>query len=73
MRIQVNGEYREVAEETTLNELIALFAFASDRIAIEHNGVVVRRSDWPTVSVEEGDRVEIVHFVGGGFWNFELS
>ncbi|HUE80975.1 MAG TPA: sulfur carrier protein ThiS [Pyrinomonadaceae bacterium] len=73
MRIQVNGEYREVAHETTLGDLIALFSFASDRIAIEHNGVVVRRIDWSTVRLEEGDRVEIVHFVGGGFWKFELS
>ena len=73
MRIQVNGEYREVAEETTLSELIALFSFASDRIAIEHNGVVLRRIDWSTVRLEEGDRVEIVHFVGGGFRKIELS
>ena len=66
MRITVNGEAREVPAETTLEELVRLLALAPERLAIEHNYEVVRRDDWPHRNLGDGDRVEIVHFVGGG-------
>ena len=66
MHIQVNGESREVPREVSLGELMIYLALPGDRVAIELNHNVVRRVEWSTVTLQEGDRVEIVHFVGGG-------
>ncbi len=66
MRIRVNGEEREVDGGTTLEELVRLLALAPERLAVELNYEVVRRDEWPRRTLGEGDRVEIVHFVGGG-------
>ena len=67
MRIEVNGESREVEQGTTLAELVQQLALVPARLAIERNREVVRRADWPQTELSEGDRIEIVHFVGGGF------
>ena len=66
LRIQVNGEVRSVADLSTLNDLIDELALPPARIAVELNGTVVRRDQWPETVLAEGDRLEIVHFVGGG-------
>jgi thiamine biosynthesis protein ThiS len=66
LQIKLNGETKEVADGTTLQALIDQLALAPERLAIEHNFAVVRRADWPSVELGEGDRIEIVHFVGGG-------
>lgn len=66
MQITVNGEAREVEEGATLERLVELLALAPERLAVEHNREVVRRADWPRVVLQDGDRVEVVHFVGGG-------
>ena len=66
MRIEVNGEPRALAGEMLLSELIKDLGLAPERIAVELNKKVVRRSDWPTTAIADGDRIEIVHFVGGG-------
>lgn len=50
----------------TLDDLVSQLALAPERLALERNREVVRRADWPRVSLAEGDRIEIVHFVGGG-------
>ena len=66
MRIRVNGEFHEVAERLSLNELIIHLQLAGERLAIELNHNVIRRAEWPIRTLQEGDRIEIVHFVGGG-------
>lgn len=66
MLIQINGESRDVATSITLAELIKQLALTPERLAIELNQRVVRRADWQQTTINEGDRVEIVHFVGGG-------
>jgi thiamine biosynthesis protein ThiS len=66
LRITVNGEAREVPETATLESLVHLLALAPERLAIELNHEVIRRDEWPRRALGEGDRVEIVHFVGGG-------
>ncbi|HEY0098893.1 MAG TPA: sulfur carrier protein ThiS [Pyrinomonadaceae bacterium] len=66
MRVQVNGEIRELPEGTTLGELVRELSLAPERLAIELNREVVRRAAWPETEIREGDAVEIVHFVGGG-------
>ena len=66
MRITVNGEEHAAQEGMTVEALVARLALRPERLAIELNGEVVRRADWPRTALGEGDRVEIVHFVGGG-------
>lgn len=67
MKIEINGEAREVPESLMLDDLIAhLELSAPERLAIEHNRQVVRRAEWSRTEVKENDRIEIVHFVGGG-------
>ena len=66
MRVEVNGEAKEIEEGATLQALVEQLALAPERLAVEHNREVVRRADWPALRLSEGDRVEIVHFVGGG-------
>jgi thiamine biosynthesis protein ThiS len=64
--IQLNGERREVADGTRLGDLVHELSLAPARIAIELNQSVVRRDQWARINLAEGDRIEIVHFVGGG-------
>lgn len=66
MRIEINGEPRVVADESYLSDLVRELSLPPERVAIELNKEVVRRADWATTSMTEGDRIEIVHFVGGG-------
>ncbi len=66
MRVELNGEPKELAEGTTLLSLVEQLALAPERVAVELNRDVVRRADWPATRLHDGDRVEVVHFVGGG-------
>ncbi|MEP6921203.1 MAG: sulfur carrier protein ThiS [bacterium] len=66
MWVQINGEKREVAEGLPLDSLIKTLNLTPERIATELNHRVVRRSEWSATVLREDDRIEIVHFVGGG-------
>ena len=66
MRIQVNGEPREVEENVSLPKLVAELELKPEQIAIELNDNVVRRAQWDNTLLQPDDKVEIVHFVGGG-------
>lgn len=66
MLVEVNGESRDIPASITLAEFVEQLALAPERLAIELNRQVVRRVHWSQVTLNEGDRVEIVHFVGGG-------
>jgi thiamine biosynthesis protein ThiS len=67
VQLQINGEFREFSEpRLQLNELILRLSLSPQRIAVEVNRELVRRDDWEHTEVNDGDRVEIVHFVGGG-------
>jgi thiamine biosynthesis protein ThiS len=66
VQIKLNGEKREVDEGTTLQRLVEQLSLAPDRLAVELNYEVIRRAEWARVTLTEGDRVEIVRFVGGG-------
>ena len=66
MRVTINGERRDVPDEINLEELILELKFAPERLAVERNREVVRRADWPRTVLAEDDRIEIIHFVGGG-------
>ena len=66
MRVYVNGEAREVQGSPSLAELIEQLDLPAARIAVELNREVVRRGDWANTMLRDEDRIEIVHFVGGG-------
>ena len=66
MQVEINGERRAFEEQMTLRELIEHLKLAPERLAVELNKRVIRRADWPSTQLNEGDRIEIVHFVGGG-------
>ncbi|HEV7746918.1 MAG TPA: sulfur carrier protein ThiS [Pyrinomonadaceae bacterium] len=66
MRIQVNGERREVDEDISLPQLVAILNLKPEQVAIELNRQVVRRISWEKTVLRPDDKVEIVHFVGGG-------
>jgi thiazole synthase len=64
--IRVNGEHRRVAAGLTLAQLAADLGLVPEKVAVERNLEVVPRSTLGQVMVEDGDELEIVHFVGGG-------
>jgi thiamine biosynthesis protein ThiS len=71
MHFVLNGQSREfpqLAPGANLQDLIAELDLKGDRVAIEHNGNIIPRTEWANAGLAEGDRLEIVHFVGGGRW-----
>jgi sulfur carrier protein len=69
LHIQVNGESQELPDGSTIEDLVRILSLPVTRIAIELNKNVARRAEWARTILAEGDRVEIVHFVGGGAAN----
>ncbi len=66
MKIFINGETKEITEQHNLLGLLKHFSLPSERIAIELNKQVVRKKDWENILISDADKIEIVHFVGGG-------
>jgi len=71
MKLHINGEARTFADpappaEFTLVTLIEVLAMKSDRVAVELNLEIAPRDRWAETVLKDGDRLEIVHFVGGG-------
>ena len=66
MRVFVNGDEKDFGSDISLADLIKQLDLPVARIAIELNREVVRRSDWDSTMLKDEDRIEIVHFVGGG-------
>ena len=65
MNLIINGETRAFSAET-LSALVEQLGMRPDRVAIELNRDIVPRDRWHETRLNEGDRLEIVHFVGGG-------
>jgi sulfur carrier protein len=66
MKIQLNGEQRDFQEDLDLKALVENLGMKPDRVAVELNLKIVPRGSWQSTRLKEGDRLEIVHFVGGG-------
>lgn len=66
MTLVINGESRTIPAISNLLELIRHLEIGQERIAVELNANIIRRNDWPETPICDGDRVEIVQFVGGG-------
>jgi thiamine biosynthesis protein ThiS len=66
VRLTVNGEQRQVQAARNISALVSLLGLDERKVAVERNLAIVPRSLWPATALAEGDRIEIVHFVGGG-------
>jgi len=66
MKLLINGEERSFSDELTLAALVEQLGVKADRVAVELNRDIVRRDRWAETALRDGDRLEIVHFVGGG-------
>ena len=66
MRLVINGEERHFDTELTIEELLARIGIESYKVAIECNLEIVPRSNFAGTRLNEGDKLEIVHFIGGG-------
>ena len=65
-KIQLNGSSYKIYAETNLNELLNKLEIPKSKVAIEVNGVIVEKNKYPKLILNTGDKVEIVHFIGGG-------
>ena len=66
MRLIINGEERGFPGELTVAALLEQLGMKADRVAVELNREIVPRERWSDTVTRDGDRLEIVHFVGGG-------
>ena len=66
MTIRLNGEPFEIAGPVTISALLADLKIDPRIVAVEHNVVVVKKQQYETTMISEGDEIEIVRFVGGG-------
>ena len=66
MTLVINGETRSIPVVSNVAELVRHLEIGEEGIAVELNKNIIRRRDWGETPVHEGDRVEIVQFVGGG-------
>jgi thiamine biosynthesis protein ThiS len=72
MKLQINGESRDFSSPLSLAALIDQLGMKQDRVAVERNRDIVPREQWAATKLAEGDKLEIVHFVGGGVPNWLL-
>ena len=66
MKLLINGEERSFGDDLTLAALVEQLGVKADRVAVELNHIIVRRDAWAGTKLRDGDRLEVVHFVGGG-------
>jgi sulfur carrier protein len=66
VRLTVNGETREMADGATVADLVASLDLNAKKVAVERNLEIVPRSQYAATPLADGDRIEIVAFVGGG-------
>ena len=65
-KIQLNGDLYEINDGTNLNELLNKLKIQKNKVAIEVNGEIIEKNKYPDLILNNDDKVEIVHFIGGG-------
>ena len=65
-KIQLNGDTYEINNGTNLNQLLIKLKIQKNKVAIEINGAIVEKKKYPNLILNKNDKVEIVHFIGGG-------
>ena len=65
-KIQLNGDPYEIVNGTNLNELLNKLKIQKNKVAVEVNGVIIEKNKYLKLILNKDDKVEIVHFIGGG-------
>ena len=66
MKLIINSKECEEKEGITVGKLLEKFGLDATRVAVELNAAIVKKADYPETGLKEGDKLEIVQFVGGG-------
>ncbi len=67
VNITINGEdYSDIADNISVTDLLSQLSLPAKKIAVERNREIVSKSSFDTTVLSEGDRLEIIHFIGGG-------
>ena len=66
MRLLLNGEERDIADITSIADLVSALGLDARKVAVERNLEIAPRSTYAETTLAEGDRIEIVTFIGGG-------
>jgi thiamine biosynthesis protein ThiS len=66
MKLIINGQDREFGPLSTVFDLLLQLEMKADRVAVEVNRELISRDRWEQTQLHDGDKLEIVHFVGGG-------
>tara|TARA_B100001559_G_scaffold277187_1_gene248480 strand:- start:6 stop:224 length:219 start_codon:yes stop_codon:yes gene_type:complete len=64
--IQLNGVYKEIKSGSTITQLLITLNIEKSKVAIEINGQIIEKSNYSNFILNKNDKVEIVHFIGGG-------
>ena len=65
-KIQLNGKKITIKPRITIFDLLKRFKLNEKKVAIEHNGIIVQRSNYKKKYLKNNDKLEVVHFIGGG-------
>ncbi len=65
-KIQLNGKKIEIKTKSTIYDLLKRFNLNNKKVAIEYNGIIIPRSSFKKKYIKSKDKLEVVHFIGGG-------
>ena len=65
-KIQLNGKKITIKSNFSIFDLIKKFKLSDKKVAVEHNGIIVQKINYKKKYLKNNDRIEIVHFIGGG-------
>jgi thiamine biosynthesis protein ThiS len=66
MRVEINGELRELEDGATIGSLLVSLGLGGRPVAVERNAAIVPRAEHAETALSDGDKLELVQFVGGG-------
>jgi len=66
MTVTVNGKPQALPDSATVAQLVEALGFGEKRVAVEVNLALVTKKEWPATILKDGDKIEVVSFVGGG-------
>ena len=65
-KIQLNGKRTKIGTKVTIYELLKKFKLNEKKVAVEHNGAIIPKTNYKKKFLKNNDKLEIVHFIGGG-------
>ena len=68
IKIKVNGKFTYIQDKITLLNLIKKLKVPIKKVAIELNQTIVNKRSFNKIKIKKNDKIEIVHFIGGGWW-----